>query len=247
MVELVADGSSSSPPPSSPSPPRPPIVTPLIADPSPPRERRTPRHPPSPPPEIDNPPSPPPPSNVAPPSPLARMIDINQLPPSSPPTVSSPNLGNEVHPVSRLHELVEGLTTSDSSEDEHFIPPCSPSTVLSPPKIYLLTWYNHPCTRMPTVLTDPIPHTGEDESVGLEDIDLNEMDEDISTPHSEHDHEANVEPDEETVVEADVEPDLEAEVRNLTSIPTRKRKGLRRIFATRSKVVHSQPLKKRPR
>ncbi|XP_024986544.1 merozoite surface protein CMZ-8-like [Cynara cardunculus var. scolymus] len=180
MVDLVATGSSSSSPPSSPSPPRPHIVTPLIADCSPPRARRTLRRPPSPP-----PPPPPPPSTVEPPSLPSRMIDINasppSSPPSSPPTVSSPKLGSEVNPISSPNELIEGVTTSDSSEDELFIPPCSPSTVLSPPKMYFLTWYDHPCTQMPTVLADPIPHTVEDESVGLEDIELNDREENIST------------------------------------------------------------------
>ncbi|XP_024965114.1 MICAL-like protein 1, partial [Cynara cardunculus var. scolymus] len=221
---------------------------PPLVEPAPPRVQRAPSRypllhirypivpppsrPPSSSPEAENSPSPSPPS-THPPSPPARMIDINQPPPSSP-TDSSPILGNEVHSDSRLHELVEGLTTSISSEDEHFIPPGSPSTVISPQKVFLLTWYNHSCTRMPAVLTDPIPHTGEDESVGLEDIVLN-------------DHEAAVEPVLDTDIEDTAEPDLEAEVRNLTSIPTKKRKGLGRIFATRSKAVLGQPLKKKPR
>ncbi|XP_024969643.1 proline-rich receptor-like protein kinase PERK10 [Cynara cardunculus var. scolymus] len=216
MIDLAANSSPSTSPPSSPLLPRPPIVTPLLADSSPLRARRMPHRPPSPPPpSTDCPPSPPPTSNITPPSSPPAAVATIAPPPSSPPVDTSPNLGGEVSPISSHNLPVEGLTTSDSSEDENFVPPKSPSTVLSPSKLYFLTWYDQPCAHMPeaTVLTDSTPHIVEDEIVGLDHIEMHDREEVYDTPHSEADSEANI--------------------RNLTPIPTKKIKGLGRIFAAR--------------
>ncbi|XP_024965914.1 leucine-rich repeat extensin-like protein 5 [Cynara cardunculus var. scolymus] len=225
MIDLVANCPSSSLP-SLPSPPRPRLVTPLIAE-SPPRARRTARRPLSPPPPSTNCAPSLPPTIVAPPSPPPTAVETTIRPPSSPSTVASPRWGIEVSHVSSPNLPVEGLTTSDSFEDENFVPPQSPLTVLNPSRMYFLTWYDHPCTQMPeaTVLADSMPHI-EDEPVGLDHNEPHDGEEAFDSPY--------------------IEADLEADVRYLTPIPTRKRKSLGKVFATRSQVVDKHT-RKRPR
>ncbi|XP_024993132.1 mucin-2-like [Cynara cardunculus var. scolymus] len=248
-MDLTTNSPSESPP-ASPSSPRPSIVTPLIAD-SSPKVRRAPRRPPS----LT--------AVDSPPSPSLATIDIHSPPlptladttPTTFTAGANPKLGPEVNLNFSPNSLLEGLTTSDSSvEEDDLMAISSPSpTNLNEATVYLLTWYDQPCTHSPehTVINNSALHTVE-ENIECETNPPTVKEGSVEFVHFAQTVEDHFEFDIGThsVGEANTEfptgeIDLEADLRGRTSIPTKKRKGLGRVFTTKSKPVERQPTRKR--